>query len=68
MKITFALLRVALCSLIVLLPFAAMQWDFMIRGVSLVLVLSVIAAFFMAFIELALLVTGRSSAAPHSRR
>jgi hypothetical protein len=68
MRITFGLLRVALGLFFVLLPFVAIGADLMIRVVSLGLVLALIGAFIMAFIELALLLSGHSSSSgPRSK-
>jgi predicted neutral ceramidase superfamily lipid hydrolase len=64
MKMTFALLRLAVCLFVLGLPFAAINAELMVSVLAMALVCTVMLAFIVAFFEAAMLLAGPSAARP----
>lgn len=64
MKVTFALVRLAIGLFFVMLPLLALKAETLAQWVAIALVCSLLAAFVVAFIEVALFWVGRSAGRP----
>lgn len=62
MRVTFALVRLAIGLFFVMLPLLALKAETLAHWVAIAFVCSLLAAFVVAFIEVALFWAGRSSA------